>query len=167
MHANLHIHSAVLWKSRQTITVPQHQLIAALKCNYPSHPYHDYIAGYLWVEMKKQKVAVPIIWWLFLTFCQISSNCSTPSATFFRHRSISPGGDQKRAKSSYKACQICISGLIQRSCISRSKPKHMISSSKSFHKRWEEQLKSTSINNNGFITSEHHWLLFLVKLTCV
>lgn len=32
--------------------------------------------------------------WLLLealwTFCQMSSNCSTPSATFFRHRSISP-----------------------------------------------------------------------------
>lgn len=26
----------------------------------------------------------------WLTFCQMSSNCSTPSPTFFRHRSISP-----------------------------------------------------------------------------
>lgn len=33
--------------------------------------------------------------WSFLTFCQMSSNCSTPSATFFRHRSISPGGEER------------------------------------------------------------------------
>lgn len=34
-------------------------------------------------------------WRSFLTFCQMSSNCSTPSATFFRHRSISPGGEER------------------------------------------------------------------------
>lgn len=33
-----------------------------------------------------------------LTFCQMSSNCSTPSATFFRHRSISPGREETRRR---------------------------------------------------------------------
>lgn len=38
--------------------------------------------------------------WIFRpspgTFCQISSNCSTPSDTFLRQRSISPGREERR-----------------------------------------------------------------------
>lgn len=33
------------------------------------------------------------------TFCQISSNCSTPSDTFLRQRSISPGQEGRKAMS--------------------------------------------------------------------
>ena len=33
---------------------------------------------------------------LHRTFCQMSSNCSTPSATLFRHLSISPGLEEER-----------------------------------------------------------------------
>lgn len=52
-----------------------------------------------WVGSQEQKWGSGDLGGAPLTFCQMSSNCSTPSETFLRQRSISPGEGRPRPTS--------------------------------------------------------------------